>query len=116
MLRVGRVDVGGEVYHILNRANARVQIFENDTDYQQFELILEEAVDKFGMRLLAYCIMPNHWHLVLYPRGNGDMQQFMSWLTNTHTRRWHVAKETVGQGTCIKGGISHLFVNRTNIS
>jgi len=103
MARINRVDVGGEVYHVLNRANARVQIFDNDKDYQQFENILEEAVEKFDMRLLAYCIMPNHWHLVLYPKTDGDLQAFMSWLTNTHTRRWHVAKGTVGQGHLYQG-------------
>jgi putative transposase len=95
--------VGGEVYHVLNRANARVQIFDNDKDYLQFESILEEAVEKYSMRLLAYCIMPNHWHLVVHPKRDGDLQQFMSWLTNTHTRRWHVAKQTVGQGHLYQG-------------
>ena len=103
MPRINRVDVGGEVYHVLNRANARVQIFDNDKDYKQFEDILEEAVEKFEINLLAYCIMPNHWHLVLHPKTDGELQNFMSWLTNTHTRRWHVAKETVGQGHLYQG-------------
>ncbi|MEY3784367.1 MAG: hypothetical protein RLZZ230_689, partial [Candidatus Parcubacteria bacterium] len=103
MSRITRVDVGDEVYHVLNRANARVQIFDNDTDYKQFEAILEEAVDKYNMRLLAYCVMPNHWHLVICPRNDGDMQLFMSWLSNTHTRRWHVSKNTVGQGHLYQG-------------
>ncbi len=103
MSRINRVDVGGEVYHVLNRANARVQIFDNDKDYKQFEEILEEAVEKFDIDLLAYCVMPNHWHLVLYPKADGEMQNFMSWLTNTHTRRWHVAKDTVGQGHLYQG-------------
>lgn len=103
MPRIARVDIGGEVYHVLNRANARVQIFDNDKDYQQFEEILEEAVEKYATPLLAYCIMPNHWHLVLHPKVDGDMQGFMSWLTNTHTRRWHVAKGTVGQGHLYQG-------------
>lgn len=92
MPRINRVDVGGEVYHVLNRANARVQIFDNNDDYQQFEETLEEAVEKYEMRLLAYSIMPNHWHLVLYPKQDGDLQKFMSWLSNTHTRRWHVTR------------------------
>ncbi len=61
MPRINRVDVGGEIYYVLNRANARVQIFDNNKDYQQFEEILEEAVEKFDMRLLAYCVMPNHY-------------------------------------------------------
>jgi len=103
MPRINRVDVGGEVYHVFNRANARVQIFDNDKDYKQLEDILEESVEKFGMSLLAYCIMPNHWHLVLLPKTDGEMQNFMSWLSNTHTRRWHVSKDTVGQGHLYQG-------------
>jgi putative transposase len=103
MPRLARTDIGGYVYHVLNRANARVQIFDTDTDYKQFEAILEEAIEKFDTRLLAYCIMPNHWHLVLYPKDDGDMGNFMSWLTNTHTRRWHTEKGTIGHGHLYQG-------------
>ena len=103
MPRLERIDVGNNVYHILNRANARAQIFYNDNDYKLFESILEEAVEKFKMRLLAYCLMPNHWHLVLYPRNDGDLALFISWLTNTHTRRWHTEKGTVGEGHLYQG-------------
>lgn len=54
MPRIARVDVADEFYHVLNRANARVQIFDNDADYALFELLLGEAVERFEMRLLAY--------------------------------------------------------------
>ncbi|USN87567.1 MAG: transposase [Candidatus Nomurabacteria bacterium] len=103
MPRIKRVDVGGEVYHVLNRANARVQIFDNKKDYQQFEEILEEAIEKYEVPLLAYCVMPNHWHMVLQPKQDGDMQKFIGWLSNTHTRRWHVTKDTIGQGHLYQG-------------
>ena len=103
MPRVRRTDIGGHIYHALNRANARVQIFDSDKDYQLFENLLEEAVEKFGMRTLSYCIMPNHWHLVLYPKQDGDLARFMGWLTNTHTRRWHTRKGTIGQGHLYQG-------------
>lgn len=103
MPRIGRTSVGGYVYHVLNRANARVRIFDDDKDYQFFENILEEAVEKFDMRLLSYCIMPNHWHLVLYPKNDGDLIKFMGWLTNTHTRRWHTEKGTIGEGHLYQG-------------
>ncbi|MFC1802202.1 transposase [Patescibacteria group bacterium] len=103
MPRINRVDVGGQIYHVLNRANARVQIFDNDKDYQLFESILEEAQEKFDMRILSYSIMPNHWHLVLYPRNNGDLSVFMKWLGNTHTKRWHSVKKTTGQGHLYQG-------------
>jgi putative transposase len=103
MPRIKRVDTGDEVYHVINRSNAQVQIFDDATDYKLFETILEEAVEKFDMRLLGYCIMPNHWHLVVYPRSGGDLSKFMGWLTNTHTRRWHTIKNTVGHGHLYQG-------------
>ncbi len=103
MPRIQRTDVGNLVYHVLNRANARVQIFDTDKDYQLFEQILEEGKEKYGMRILAYCIMPNHWHLVLHPVNDGDLKNFIGWITNTHTRRWHVAKKSVGEGHLYQG-------------
>ena len=103
MPRAERVDVSDYVYHVLNRANARAQIFDDEEDYKLFETILEEAIEKFDMRLLAYCLMPNHWHLVLYPKQDGDVSRFMAWLTMTHTQRWHVVKGTVGQGHLYQG-------------
>jgi putative transposase len=103
MPRIHRIDVGSYVYHVTNRANARVPIFDNDEDYRLFESILEEDQKKFDMRILAYCLMPNHWHLVLYPKNDGDLSKFMSWVTNTHTRRWHVMKGTVGEGHLYQG-------------
>ena len=71
MGRPGRVSKGGVVYHILNRANAGITIFEKDTDYEAFESIVEEAVERFDMRLLAYQVMPNHWHQVVWPKKMG---------------------------------------------
>ena len=103
MGRVLRTNVGGYVYHVLNRANARVQIFDNNKDYQLFEQILTEAKEKYDMRLLSYCIMPNHWHLILYPKKDGDLSKFMNWLTLTHTQRWHARKRTTGQGHLYQG-------------
>ena len=55
-----RAAEGGYVYHVLNRANARMTIFDDDGDYEAFERILREAVERTGTRLLAYSVMPNH--------------------------------------------------------
>jgi REP-associated tyrosine transposase len=59
------------VYHVLNRANARLPIFDKPADYEAFERILAEGVERYDMRLLAYCLMPNHWHLLVWSRGMG---------------------------------------------
>ncbi len=114
MPRITRTDVGEEIYHILNRANARVQIFDNEQDYQIFENILEEAVERFDMRLLSYCIMPNHWHLVLLPKRDGELARFVGWLSNTHTRRWHTSKKTVGEGHLYQGRYKSFICQNDN--
>ena len=114
MSRIVRTDIGGIVYHVINRANARVAIFDDEMDYQTFEGILEEAVEMFDMRLLSYCIMPNHWHLVLYPKNDGDLAKFMGWLSNTHTRRWHLEKRTVGEGHLYQGRYKSFICQNDN--
>ncbi len=103
MGRALRTDVAGYIYHVLNSANARAGLFAKKQDYQLFESILEDAVDRVDMRLLVYTIMPNHWHLVLQPRKDGDLQKFMNWLTLTHTQRWHAQHGTTGYGHLYQG-------------
>ena len=103
MGRALRTDVADYVYHVLNRANGRAGLFAKKQDYQLFESILEDAVDRVGIRLFAYTVMPNHWHLVLRPRKDGDLQKFMNWLTLTHTQRWHARHGTTGYGHLYQG-------------
>ncbi|MCX7423984.1 MAG: transposase [Planctomycetia bacterium] len=91
------------VFHVLNRANARATIFENPEDYAAFEHVLQEALDRAEMRVLAYCLIPNHWYLVRWPRRDGDLSKFMGWLTLTHTQRWHAHHRTVGTGHLYQG-------------
>ncbi len=112
MGRVPRVDIGGEIYHIINRANARLQIFFKEEDFKLFESILEDGVEKYDMRVLAYCIMPNHFHLVLHPRKDGDLQKFMQWLTLTHTQRWHVQNKTIGSGSLYQGRYKSFLIQQ----
>ena len=69
MGRAKRASEGGLVYHVLNRANARLPIFEDEDDYAAFERILFQAVERTGTDLLAFCVLRNHWHLVVKPHG-----------------------------------------------
>ena len=103
MGRPKRAADGGLVYHVLNRANARMTIFEKEGDYQVFEEILEEAVARFGTQLLAWCLMPNHWHLVVFPAENGELSRFVGWITLTHTQRWHAHRHSTGSGHVYQG-------------
>jgi putative transposase len=96
--------LGGYVYHVLNRANGRLPIFQKDGDYEAMERILGQALEHVpGMRLLGYCLMPNHWHLVVWPRRDGELSDFGHWLTLTHTQRWHAHYHDVGSGHLYQG-------------
>ena len=81
-----------------------MRIFHKDGDYEAFERILGEALEHVpGMRLLAYCLLPNHWHLVVWPRHDGALSDFGHWLTLTHTQRWHAHYHDVGAGHLYQG-------------
>ena len=88
MGRVSRVDAGERVYHAWNRANFRSALCKTAKHYQDFLAILEESLAVVPIRLRAYCLMPNPWHLVLYPRAQGDLSKFMQRVTLTHTQRY----------------------------
>ena len=103
MARQARVAVGDVPYHVINRSNGRVQIFSTPQEYAHFESLLLEGVELIGMRILAYVIMPNHWHLVLFPCKDRDMSEFMRWVTTTHVRQRRTKTSTVGLGHLYQG-------------
>ncbi len=103
MPRPKRQCAGGGVYHVLNRANGRLRIFKKRADFEAFERVLVQGIERVGMRLCGYCIMGNHWHLLLWPREDGDVSEFMRWATLTHTQRWHAAHGTKGIGHVYQG-------------
>ncbi len=103
MARIPRSAVGNEIYHIINRANGREQIFQKEKDYEAFERILFEAKERYPMRILSFCIMPNHWHFVLYPKKDEDLSNFMRWVTHTHTQRYHTYYNSIGYGHIYQG-------------
>ena len=65
---------------------ARLPLFEKDGDYEAFERVVVEAAAGHPTRILGYCLMPNHWHFVLWPRAEGELTAFLRWLTHTYTR------------------------------
>ena len=103
MPRVARLAPGGMVFHVLNRGVGRMTLFEKDGDYEAFERVLEETLEHRPMRLLAYCLMPTHWHMVLWPRADGHLAAFMQRLTITHVRRWQEHRNLVGTGHIYQG-------------
>ena len=103
MPRSARIAPGGVVFHVLNRGVGRRRVFEDAGDFDAFERILTETVESYRMRLCAYCLMPNHWHLVLWPWEDGDLGRFMQRLTITHVRRWQPHHAEDGWGHLYQG-------------
>ena len=88
MPRTTRASLGGWTYHILNRGNARAQVFHKPGDSHAFLEMRAEATVRIPMRILADCLMPNHFHLALWPYHDGDLSRWMHWLLTTHVRRY----------------------------
>jgi putative transposase len=110
MGRAPRTDVGNYVYHIINRANGRARIFHNEDEYSALESILAEAKEIHPMRILAYCVMPNHWHMVVCPKEDGDLSRFMQWVTLTHTQRYRSRSKSRGYGHLYQGRYKSFLV------
>jgi putative transposase len=104
MPRIRRVCPANEVFHVLNRAVARMTIFERPADYDAFLRVLDETWAEIPLPILAFSAMPNHWHFVVRPASDGQVSEFFRRLTVTHTMRWHAHYST--------GGTGHLYQGR----
>ncbi len=103
MPRVNRIAPGGMVFHVLNRGVGRQRLFEKPADYAAFEDVMTETLEKVPIRICSYCLMPNHWHLVLWPEEDGQLARFMQRLTVTHVTRWQSHRRRMGQGHVYQG-------------
>lgn len=89
MPRTARADIGGLCYHVVNRGNGGAAVFLAADDYRAFVGRLAAPDADRPMPLLAFCLMPNHIHLVVRPRADGDLGRWMQWLLTAHVRRHH---------------------------
>jgi putative transposase len=96
MPRTARASQANYSFHALNRGNGRAAVFHTPDDYEAFVALLAAACGKVPMRVLAYCLMPNHFHLVLWPTGDGDLSRWVQWLLTAHVRRCHRRYGTSG--------------------
>ena len=97
---------------MLNRANGRLRLFRKDDDFLGFERVLLAAHRRVPIRILAWCLMPNHWHFVLWPEKDGQLTAFMRWLTLTHAQRWKHSHGAVGHGHLYQGRFKSFPIER----
>jgi putative transposase len=97
MPRVARGPIGGIPVHVVTRGNARQRVFFDAEDCRGFLALIDEAQERLSVPVLAYCLMPNHVHLVVRPRGERDLGRWMHWLLTAHVRRHHRRYGTIGR-------------------
>ncbi|MSU59336.1 MAG: hypothetical protein EXS35_14395 [Pedosphaera sp.] len=97
MARKLRLEYPGAIYHVMNRGDRREDIFRDDKDRELFVATLAEACAKAGWQVHAYCLMGNHFHLVVEtPKGNlvAGMKWFlgtyMAWFNRRHKLFGHL--------------------------
>jgi REP element-mobilizing transposase RayT len=101
MARPLRIQFPGALYHVTSRGNARQPVYRDDRDRRSFLGLLGEAVERFGWQCHAYCLMENHYHLVIQtPEPN--LSRGMRHLNGVYSQRFNHRHERVG----------HLFQGR----
>ena len=86
------------MYHVYNRGSRKGTLFSASEEYTAFEKMLARGRELKGMRVTAYCLMGNHWHLLLWPERDGDLSKFCHWLETTHANRFRRQTDSIGEG------------------
>jgi putative transposase len=102
MPRLPRPIADGLLYHTLNRGNNRAAVFAAARDYSTFLRALAQTQLRYPFRLYGYCLMPNHFHLLLAPEPGQSISRILQSLTVAHT--WHFHKA--------RGGVGHVWQGR----
>jgi putative transposase len=104
MPRPRRYTPSGSIQHLVNRGNDRKRLFETDREYEEFLTLIATTKERRPIRLLAYCLMPNHWHMVVWPESTESISAFCHRLCSVHAIRHRRDTDTVGHG--------HLYQHR----
>lgn len=112
MARQPRLDISDQIFHVINRSNARWEIFKNEKDFQGVLKSLLETLELIPIDIFSFCLMSNHWHFIVKPRTNGDMGRFFGKFTQKSTQRWHTRHGTVGTGHLFQGRFKSFLVEK----
>jgi putative transposase len=110
MPRTLRVAPDNTVHHVLNRRNRKDTLFQSDADYRHFLNLMADGIDRVPMRVLAFCLMPTHWHIVLWPQHGVELSAYIGWLSNAHVRQHHQRHGTTGLGHVYQGRFKNFIV------
>jgi putative transposase len=95
-------------FHVINRSAGRLVLFAQPADYRAFLDVLGQALARHPVRLIAYSLMPNHWHLVMGPTGSTALSKCLHWVTSTHAVRFRHCRDSIGDGPVYQGRFTSL--------
>ncbi len=98
-------------YHVINRSIRKATLFETRRDYIAFLAVLRRGVEKHQAPLVSYCVLSNHWHLLIGPIEKADLTRVIKWVTGTHAMRWHRFRGTIGTGPVYQGRFRSTPIN-----
>ena len=90
-------------FHVVNRSVRKIPLFQSPRDYRGFLLVLNEGLERYPVRLISYCVLSTHWHLVVGPVGTERLSRLIQWVSATHAQRWHRRRNSVGEGPVYQG-------------
>src|SRR5258708_33101508 len=96
MGRLTRPVEDGLVYHAINRGNNRADVFADNADHEAFQDALTKTQGRYPFQLVGYCVMTNHFHLLIRPEKGQSISRILQSLTVAHTWRYHKRHRTVG--------------------
>lgn len=113
MPRAARVLADNGVYHVLNRGNGRAEVFHKAKDFAAFVALIGEAKERYPVKVLAYCLMSNPFHLLVKPTKGPDLSKWMQWLMTSHGCRYHRHHGT--SGYIWQGRLKSFFVQQDDL-
>lgn len=109
MARPLRIEYPGAIFHVTSRGNARLPIYQDDQDRRSFLRVLEDVIDRYHWLCHAYCLMDNHYHLLI-ETPDGNLSQGMRQLNGIYTQRFNRRHEKVGH--VFQGRFKAILVER----
>lgn len=110
MPRKCRLVPAGYVHHVFNRGNLRRRLFRDHEDYMHFLGLMVRAAERHAVAVYAYCLMPNHFHLVIRPSTPSALPAYMHWLTSTHVFHRQRRYATRGEGHLYQARYKNVIV------
>jgi putative transposase len=101
-------------FHVINRSVRKTPLFRRPADYRAFLAVLDEGLRRHPVRLVAYCVLADHFHLVVGPTDPDRLSRLMHWVGATHARRWHSHRDSIGQGPVYQGRFKAVAVQEAD--